>query len=316
MKMPDGHNFPPGLDIVPLHVQRSKAGKGSLDEGDAKDPQAAWIEKYGIAGRVWEAAPYLALYLTPPSYSLPHKARFSPPCSLFFDGATAPVILELGSGNGFLALDHLCRLLPNESTIVLSDLAEVLPLLEENVVAASESGNIPALVDVNVRAVQWGLREHVVQCKAALLRDGKKSITHILCSDLVYFTHLLEPLLWTLLWLTEDETQACEIEIIIGYKVRSTVKETPFWESFGRYFAFEAVADDRSNLDGDPGEEGVAHHSDDEVDDEDRLFIFLARRKPGTGLQEADKPETLRLIGGGLGGDSQFEEMLMLTSIA
>ena len=51
--MPDDHNFPPGLDIVPLHVQRSKAGKGSLDEGDAKDPQTAWIEKYGIAGRVW-----------------------------------------------------------------------------------------------------------------------------------------------------------------------------------------------------------------------------------------------------------------------
>ena len=100
----------------------------------------------------------------------------------------------------------------------MSDLAEVLPLLEENVTAARQAGTLPSSIDVEVRAVQWGLREHVVQRKADLLQDGKKRITHILCSDLVYFTHLLEPLLWTLLWLTEDETHAGEIEIIIGCK--------------------------------------------------------------------------------------------------
>jgi hypothetical protein len=94
------------------------------------------------------------------------------------------------------------------------------------------------------------------------------------------------------------------------------VKETPFWESFGRYFAFEAVAVERSHENGGAGDESVTHQSDDELEDEDRLFIFLARRKPGTGLKETDRPENLRLIGGGLGGDSQFEEMLMLTSIA
>jgi hypothetical protein len=56
----DYFNFPEGLDIVPLSVQRRQAGQPSSnaklhhphDEPDT-DQQREWIERYGIAGRIW-----------------------------------------------------------------------------------------------------------------------------------------------------------------------------------------------------------------------------------------------------------------------
>ena len=69
MTRADLFNFPEGLDIVPLSVQRRIAGQIRLDEGSEgeqslksntqgndeaeTDQQRAWIERYGIAGRIW-----------------------------------------------------------------------------------------------------------------------------------------------------------------------------------------------------------------------------------------------------------------------
>jgi hypothetical protein len=61
----DYFNFPEGLDIVPLSVQRRQAGQPSSiaksdqilhhpnNELEADDQQREWIERYGIAGRIW-----------------------------------------------------------------------------------------------------------------------------------------------------------------------------------------------------------------------------------------------------------------------
>ena len=119
-------------------------------------------------------------------------------------------MLELGSGNGFLVLEHLAHRLPAGSTVFLSDLESVVPLLEENIDAARSAGRLPDSIDIRAVPLQWGVENHVQPFVALQNR-----LSHILCSDLVYFPHLLEPLMRTLLWLTAGENGE-GIEIIIG----------------------------------------------------------------------------------------------------
>lgn len=175
-----------------------------------------------------EAVPYLMQYLNPAGV---HEASFEPPCSIFerqrcLRPRSAPRILELGSGNGHLCLHHLVPILPPGSQLVLTDLEEVTPLLSENVKVAEQDGRIPKDVEVLVQPLPWGSQEHLLMLRQQL---GSESFTHILCSDLVYFTHLLEPLLRTLLWLTEVSSsqtdigqEACDTEVIFGCKGTST----------------------------------------------------------------------------------------------
>lgn len=183
-----------------------------------------------------EAAPYLASFLTAPTSSSPFI--FSNPCSLFGHHSRdqrPTVILELGSGNGFLALEHLLHQLPAGSRLYLTDLESVVPLLEENIEAAHAQGRIPNGIEVQARALQWGNKEHTGPFVDGLERrhgehpgrSNEERISHILCSDLVYFPHLLEPLLRTLLWLTAEDAAPCQptaagtderIEVIIGCK--------------------------------------------------------------------------------------------------
>lgn len=121
-------------------------------------------------------------------------------------------MLELGSGNGFLVLDHLAHQLPAGSTVFLSDLESVVPLLEENIKAARSAGRLPETIDIHAVPLQWGMKDHVQPFVAT-----QNHLSHILCSDLVYFPHLLEPLMRTLLWLTASDDGE-DIEIIFGCK--------------------------------------------------------------------------------------------------
>lgn len=167
-----------------------------------------------------EAVPYLMQYLNPPGVN---KISFEPPCSIFARKpclkAKKPLrILELGSGNGHLCLHHLAPLLPPGSLLVLTDLEEVMPLLSANVQIALKEGRIPPQVEVRVEPLPWGSRNHLDILRT---RPGCDYFTHIICSDLVYFTHLLEPLLKTLLWLTEHQAgletyDTRQAEIIFG----------------------------------------------------------------------------------------------------
>ena len=116
-----------------------------------------------------------------------------------------------------LAIHHLAPLLHEDDEIILSDLEQVVPLLEANV-AKRPAGKA---CDLQVRALEWGLQAHIDELQQ-YLSQNKKPLSHILCSDLVYFPHLLEPLLRSLLWLTDDRETGATIEIIIGCKAISS----------------------------------------------------------------------------------------------
>lgn len=103
-----------------------------------------------------------------------------------------PTIVEVGSGTGYAGL-HLVRQLstfyqkkvelkpklPVQAKVILTDLDNVVPLLEGGIKdhAASIEGGA---VRVDARALAWGDLAQVGR-----LNTLAASITHVLCSDLV-----------------------------------------------------------------------------------------------------------------------------------
>ncbi|KAF8300130.1 hypothetical protein DL93DRAFT_2091052 [Clavulina sp. PMI_390] len=258
----------PSVNAPQMHQDGGGSSGSSAVDGRVEEPIQQDIDTYGIAGRIWEAAFDLQAYF----HSPPHL-EFDPPCPLssrlrsYPAGSTQRVLVELGSGTGVAGLSAASVLASSSSpsisedvrssytankqtslsaahaesadrcrdVIFLTDLPEVVPLLETNVlrwknelgraanVESSASASSPSQptaedsrVDVRVRALPWGDRhaaERVFEeARRSQSRDGVEregGITHVLCSDLVYFPGLLAPLLRTLLHLTEKDACRC-----------------------------------------------------------------------------------------------------------
>lgn len=120
-------------------------------------------------------------------------------------------ILELGSGTGIIIAKlaeilsdrdandvpvgwfqislSSCLLNPHtDGVLIATDLGNVCPLLDENLLAsANRSGRIdhpgPRIL---VRPLEWGNPSHTLKIFSEL---GSRSLTHIICSDLVSFHH-------------------------------------------------------------------------------------------------------------------------------
>jgi len=122
----------------------------------------------------------------------------------------------------------------------------VCPLLSENLAAAQARWAARGVeaAEVLVRPLPWG----DARALDALQVDEGLRPDLVLASDLLYFPFLYAPLLRTLLGLTEprgasgagDEDADDERgrpgpspKVVFSYKVRSLVKEQPFWEAFG-----------------------------------------------------------------------------------
>ncbi|CAE7080012.1 unnamed protein product [Rhizoctonia solani] len=303
-------NFPANLAIQPSQPA-SVHKSGTTLHFD----QESGIETYGIAGRVWEAAYALAAYTAPPmGGSNDGGFEFDPPCSFFRADANLTVV-EVGSGTGYAGM-HLAQQIslfrhrgvdrgrPASDMVILTDLPNVIPLLDKGL--QEHTGSF-GRVEVRAQALAWGDADHA----AALTRglsDSGRSITHVLCSDLVYFPFLYPPLLRTLLTLTSPPFCDPGTEIIIGYRMRSLVKESPFWQVFGTWFTFQAVLAKRKRSGGDEED------SWDRFGQTNDTLIFVATRRP-----ESLKWEVPVLDGQLMSGygptpptlDDTFESLLM-----
>lgn len=273
-------NFPiGGLNISPSYRHNQKDENHSQEwRRDNEDD----IRQFGIAGRIWEATYLLIKYLSRNT----EEVGFDPPCSLF-DFSKSRHIVELGAGAGVVGI-HLALQLAKEDTlgckssIVLTDLDNVLPLLDRNI--ARSDLNSQNNVVITSAALPWGSQSHAIALQKSL---AEKRITHIICSDLVYFPELLTPLLRTLVHLTNEVSSP---EVIIGYKLRSYTKEEAFWKAFGIWFDFSPV------LCKEKGEKELRRfgsHAKDtaqfeiangDVPAEDEMFIFIAHRKASTAV--------------------------------
>ncbi|VDC07859.1 unnamed protein product [Peniophora sp. CBMAI 1063] len=220
-------NFPRDLAISPSTEDGSFAASTTSSAFGA-DAQTTAIQRYGIAGRVWEAAYILLRYFHELDSSV-----LEPPFHLPAEPMT---VVELGAGmgvTGFMLAERLLALGRQEDRIILTDLPEVCDLLQENLRLQESLRS----ADVIVTPLAWGNAQHAKDVLDEIVKDGR-AITHIVCSDLVYFPELLAPLLRSLLELTSSSPSPL---ITISYKIRSLAKETAFWNAFGLWFTFEPV---------------------------------------------------------------------------
>jgi hypothetical protein len=196
--------------------------------------------------------------------------RFDPPCPLFPASTRSRTIVELGSGTGYTGLaliDRLCH----DDRIVLTDLPEVCEGILSRNVGAHPRLTVSPLAWGDDRQLDAFLGHHV-------------DIDAILLIDCVYFTFLHEPLLRTLVGLTDAHP---EIPLIIAYKVRSLTNEQAFWSLFGtvapsfaqrwslksptgKYFSYDVVHVQR-------GDEVAPWRR---LGLDDQAYVFVALRRP------------------------------------
>ncbi|KAH0585315.1 hypothetical protein H2248_008556 [Termitomyces sp. 'cryptogamus'] len=307
-------NFPENLNISPSAYpdRELNSVSGARREhsvfGDVAQREA--IEKYGIAGRIWEAAYFLSRYIDPPS-----NVIFDPP---FIGTSTIScrnlVILELGSGAGMTS-SCIAEILNEQDMLIATDLPDVCPLLESNIRVSTTS----AVSSVYVRPLAWGNEVHSAAIASELLTfpEGSVPLTHVVCSDLIYFPELLAPLLRTLLQVTSPpfspSTTNATVNVVISYKLRSLSKETPFWSAFGLWFNFEPIlVKDTSSADSQWQRFGASAVYDP-------VFIFVGCRRPESFSWTIPLDDSDLLGGkGAMGNDSMksddtFETLLFMT---
>jgi len=106
-------------------------------------------------------------------YFTPSSTIFNPPCSIF-DKAEKHTIIELGSGQSVASL-HLAAQLDKDDTLVLTDLPNVVPLMQQSIDTWSQT-NKEGVLPV-AEPLGWGTDiDH-------LKKYGE--ITHVVCCDLV-----------------------------------------------------------------------------------------------------------------------------------
>lgn len=324
-------NFPQGLRIHPSSSQRGPltvdgnghqepdTDRSSVDvtqAGSWEQDTAEDIECFGIAGRIWEAAYLLACYLRPVD-QLASELEFDPPCSLFHRSNAEPLtIVELGSGAGYGSLRLAGQILRHsqdvqakllQARLVLTDLENVVPLMKRNVARAGHE-QATDLLDVRVRRLAWGNKDHAAELVSELAatraveseKVGKNPLSHILCSDLVYFPELLAPLLRSIIWLSgygieAESDDSCFAqrgpELIISYKVRSLTKEQPFWSALSSWFELRAV-DCRSKR-----RQRHSHSQDQSTDDTGLEWHRFGSQGEDYGASEASDQELFVFVG-------------------
>ncbi|KAH6909164.1 putative methyltransferase-domain-containing protein [Coprinopsis sp. MPI-PUGE-AT-0042] len=290
-------NFPVNLDIKPS----KSASAQSENERFGTEAQHDAIQTYGIAGRVWEAAYAMMLYLDPSSVW-----SFDPPPFTALKWPTPLSLVELGSGTGIVAA-LVAKNLNLEDLLVATDLPEVCSLLRRN---------LPESPSLAIEPLAWGNEDHAKALKSLLLRRNRPSgLTHIICSDLVYFPELLAPLLRSLLHLTTSnhETYGSSPTVVISYMIRSLVKETAFWSAFGLWFSFTPVlVKKRGSDEGDWGPLNSALG-------DDPFYIFHAERHPESFAWRIPSSDQELLDGVGANGslsrkgDTTFESLLLFS---
>jgi len=240
----------------------------------------------------------MVAYLEPPPCT-----EFDPPCSLF--ESLPGAVLELGAGTGFLGL-AMARLISSRrsdrdsKTLVLTDLPGVCPLLDRNRQQKIPEG-LPG-VNLMIEPLPWGDLHYGNVLANKLSSDAAGSaplLSHIICSDLVYFPELLAPLLRTLLQISSPpfSTASQPVEIIISYMIRSLAKETAFWSAFGTWFDLSPVIYRQKD-------KSWRRFGDGE---KDTSFIFVAKRRPETLLRPI--PEEKDIL---KEGNDTFESLLLM----
>lgn len=155
----------------------------------------------GIGGKLWDSSFILAKYLSEHPEKVYQKR-----------------IVELGSGLGFMGL---CCALFGAQSVVMTDLPQVIPLLQYNMDVNSRLHGLNSSM-ISVKAHEWGTPFESLRCDVV-----------IMC-DVVYDPDGYEPLLKSL------ELLDPSIEIIMGHRSRNP-KEYLFFEAARKIYQIESL---------------------------------------------------------------------------
>jgi predicted nicotinamide N-methyase len=183
----------------------------------------------GIGGGLWSTGLAMAKY-----FEL-HQAHLERNLDLLFQSSPLNV-LELGSGNGFIAVCLLALLKSRISKLVVTDLADHIPLIRHTLTANQH------LRQDNVIVVdhQWGSfspTEHKEDDLEALIRGGKYSFDLIVGSDVAYHRSLFDILITSLVRFSHSDTV-----ILLGVTMKDTTPDF-FSKLRENGFRYQRVAD-------------------------------------------------------------------------
>lgn len=171
---------------------------------------------HGIGGGLWSTGLALAKYL-----DTAHAQQ-----QLASDDHPIQTVLELGSGNGFLAVCLLAAH-PKLDLLVVTDTSEHLPLIQSTIDAnASLSHSSPRAPTILVQEYLWG---------TGTLHD--RTFDLIIGSDLAYRDELHDPLIQALL-----ESSHSKTIILLGVTMNDT-KPLFFSKLVHHGFRYERLAD-------------------------------------------------------------------------
>lgn len=251
----------------------------------------------GVGSTVWDTAIVLSKYLEKSNILATSAATASR------SKQTTLNILELGSGTGLvgLAVAKMLSATGQKARIVLTDKANVLPLLQRNMEKNPAKG-----VELEARVLDWeavsGVKAEAVAktpsseaeqyssegtlpaaepeptpTSEPLSSPVTSAITEssnaddivstewdlVILSDCIWFPALYAPLTGTLTRLLRPET-ASSSKLIVAFEKRNFSEEMEFFATLGKSFTFRDVK---------PEEQDPNYQSDD-------IFLFLCQRRP------------------------------------
>ncbi|KAG2197685.1 hypothetical protein INT46_008340 [Mucor plumbeus] len=281
-------NLPEGLNVT-----ASEGAPGHLNTSSLELKQD--IGQFGLAGKIWQSAYTLQALFSPdiratiePNNPIPDIYYKDTRSSDDNNDHVKPFrILELGAGTGYVGI-ALAQQLSKPAQVYITDLEQVVPLIEENVnLHYREYTNDTCAAEIIVDRLHWGNHQDAKR----LVEQGRFDL--VVVSDCVYFPELFGMLLETLLDVCDASTQ-----VVIGYKCRSLEKEVGFWQDyFGRYFEYEPVRKIEVSREQDENGNTVENQEiGDFLGAEDQLFVFIGTKRTGNQVKTADDTFTTLLF--------------------
>ncbi|CAO3686494.1 unnamed protein product [Rhizopus stolonifer] len=276
--MSEDRDFEIGNRPEGLNVTASSGAPKHLNTSSLELKQD--VDQFGLAGKIWQSAYTLQALFSPdtrftlePSHPIPEA---------YYSTSSAPKpekpyrILELGAGTGYVGI-ALAKHLRRPCQVYITDLEQVVPLIQDNVDLHYDRKDDPEAAEVIVDRLHWGN----TQDSQRLIQGG---FDLVVISDCVYFPELFDMLLSTLLEVCDMSTR-----VVIGYKCRSLEKEIGFWQDyFGRYFEYEPVR----KLEENEGKQELG----DLLGAEEQLFVFIATKREKDKIKAADDTFTTLLF--------------------
>ncbi|KAF9099810.1 Methyltransferase-like protein 21D [Mortierella sp. AD031] len=287
------------MDSIDLSSREYDFNKSSIEPLEIFEDPSGLLHG-GVGSTVWDTAIVLSKYFEKSNLltTIATLAASKSKPEHAITTTTSLNILELGSGTGLvgLAVARMLSATGQSARIVLTDKANVLPLLQRNMERNPSSG-----IQLEARVLDWeavsGIKARVVESSSNTAEEGENFSTTttaaadpalgteteskvttlaaaitdsddivstewdlVILSDCIWFPALYAPLTGTLARLLRPGSSS---QLIVAFEKRNFAEEMEFFATLGKSFSFRDIK---------PEEQDPNYQSDD-------IFLFLCQRR-------------------------------------